>query len=179
MPDFTVKYKGKTGDFSWAIAGLLRQLAYDVTGTGSDETTNGYGISLSAKWQLGDNDIRASFTTGTGIGRYLGLNTFNGAVIDGNGELTAIDVSGMTLAYRHIWDDKFRSNLIYSYGAADNDPVLTGNATKSTQRVAVNLMYQAEQRLTFGAEFSKAMREVENGADGDLTRLQFMAMYSF
>lgn len=179
MPDFTVKYKGKTGDVSWAVAGLVRQLAYDVSGTGSDETTNGYGVSVSAKWQLGDNDVRASFTNGKGIGRYMGLNTFNGAVIDANGELEAIKTSGMTLAYRHVWNDKYRSNLVYSYGSADNDTVLTGNATKSTQRIGFNIMYQAEQRLTFGAEISKAMREVENGADGDLTRLHFMAMYSF
>lgn len=179
MPDFTVKYKGKNGDLSWAVAGLVRQLAYDVTGTGSDETTNGYGISVSGKWQLGANDIRASFTSGKGIGRYMGLNTFNGAVIDANGELEAIDVMGATLAYRHVWNDKFRSNLIFSRGWADNDPVLTGNATKSTQRIGLNLMYQAEQRLTFGAEISQATRELENGVDGDLTRLHFMAMYSF
>lgn len=179
MPDFTVKYKGKSGDLTWAVAGLVRQLAYDVTGTGSDETTNGYGISLSAKYQLGKDDIRASFTTGSGIGRYMALNTYNGAVINANGELEAIDVSGFTLAYRKVWNDKYRSNLVYSYGAADNDVALTGNATKSTQRVGINLMYQAEQRLTFGAEFSTSMRELEGGADGDLTRLQFMAMYSF
>lgn len=180
MPDFTAKYVGKSGDFSYSIAGLVRQLAYDVDGDGNDETTSGYGVSVGAKWQLGKNDIRASFQTGSGFGRYLGLNLFNGAVIDANGDLEAIDSSGVTLAYRHVWNDTTRTNLVYSRGWADNDVALTGNTvTEYTQRIGANFMYSPVQNVTFGAELSRATRETEVYADGDMTRLQFMAMYSF
>ena len=35
------------------------------------------------------------------------------------------------------------------------------------------------KNLTLGGELALANRENESGADGDLTRLQFMAMYKF
>lgn len=180
VPDVTAKYTGKSGNFSYSLAGIVRQLAFDVDSDGNDETATGYGVSLGAKWQLGEHDIRASYQTGSGLGRYLGLNTYNGAVIDANGELEAIDASGLTLAYRHVWSSKFRSNFVYSRGWADNDVALTGNAvTEFTQRLGTNLMYSPASNLTFGVELSRATRENEAGLDGDLTRLHFMAMYTF
>ncbi|KFZ28188.1 porin [Pseudidiomarina atlantica] len=180
VPDLTAKYVGKTGNVSYSIAGIVRQLAYDTNGDGSDETASGYGISVGAKWQLGKNDLRASFQTGTGLGRYLGLNTHNGAVIDANGDLETIDSSGVTFAYRHVWNEKARSNFVYSRGWADNDVNLLGNAvTEYTQRLGVNYMYSPAANLTFGAELSQATRETEAGVQGDMTRLHFMAMYSF
>lgn len=180
MPDLTAKYVGKSGDLSYSIAGIARQLAHDVDGDGSDETASGYGISVGAKWQLGKNDIRASFQTGSGFGRYLGLNTFNAAVVDANGDLETIDSSGVTFAYRHMWSEKARSNFVYSRGWADNDTTLTGTGvTEYTQRLGANFMYSPAKNLTFGAELSRATRETEAGVEGDMTRLQFMAMYSF
>lgn len=180
MPDFTVKYAGKSGNLSYAAAGLMRQLAYDVTQTGDDETTTGFGINLSAKMMLGENDIRASVVHGSGIGRYVGLNLFNDAAIDNNGELEAIDVTGVTFAYRHVWNETTRSNFVFSRGWTDNDVNIVGTAgTDHSQRIAFNVMYSPAPRVTFGAEISQASRETESGVEGDLNRLHFMAMYSF
>lgn len=181
MPDFTAKFSGKSGNLSYSVAGLVRQLAYDVDGDGSDETASGLGINIAAKYVLGNgNDIRVSASTGSGFGRYLGLNTFNGAVIDASGDLEAVDSSGITFAYRHQWNEKTRSNFVYSRGWADNDAALVGaGATESTQRIGFNVMHSPAKNVTFGAELSQATREVESGTDGDMTRLQFMAMYSF
>ncbi|RUO71562.1 porin [Pseudidiomarina salinarum] len=180
LPDLTVKYKAKSGDFSYALAGIVRQLAHDTDNDGDDETAGAYGVSLSGKWQLGSDDIRASVTAGSGLGRYLGLNTFNGAVIQADGSLEAIDSMGLTFAWRHAWSEKARSSLVYSRGWADNDTNLVGTGvTESTQRIGVNYMYSPANNLTFGGEISRATREIESGVDGDMTRLQFMAMYSF
>ncbi|MBR9907089.1 MAG: porin [Gammaproteobacteria bacterium] len=181
MPDFTAKWKNKTGNLSYSVAGLVRQLAYDIDGDGSDETTAGYGITIGAKYAFdGGNDIRASFTTGKGIGRYLGLNTYNGAYVTPGNNLESLGVSGVTFAYRHHWTDTTRSNFVYSRGWADNKDNLEGSlATEFTQRIGVNVMHSVDKKLTFGGEVSLAKRENEAGQDGDLTRLQFMAMYSF
>jgi hypothetical protein len=51
--------------------------------------------------------------------------------------------------------------------------------TESTRSIRANLMYDWVKNLTLGGEFTLANREVESGADGDMTRLQFMAMYKF
>lgn len=182
VPDVTFKYTGKTDNLTWQASALLRQLAYDVPQTGDDETTFGYGVSLGAKYTFGMDDIRASITTGSGLGRYLGLNTWNGAYIDSNGELEAIDSTGISFAYRHFWTEKLRSNVVYSRGWADNDGELlaqAGDMTEYTQRLAFNLMYSPASNLTFGAEISQANRETEAELDGDLNRLQLMAMYKF
>ncbi|MGM0906573.1 MAG: DcaP family trimeric outer membrane transporter [Pseudomonadota bacterium] len=181
-PDVTFKYTGKADNLTWQASALLRQLTYDVSQTGDDETTFGYGVSFGAKYTFGMDDIRASVTTGSGLGRYLGLNTWNGAYIDSNGELEAIDSTGVSFAYRHFWSEKLRSNVVYSRGWADNDGevlALAGDMTEYTQRIAFNLMYSPASNLTFGAEISKANRETEANVDGDLNRLQLMAMYSF
>jgi hypothetical protein len=180
MPDVTFKYTGKSDNLTWQASTLLRQLTYDVNGDGDDETEFGYGVSLGAKYSFGMDDIRASITTGTGLGRYLALNQWNGAVIDANGDLEAIDSTGISFAYRHFWTDKIRSNVIYSRGWADNPETLVGGgATEYSQRLAFNVMYSAASNLTFGAEISKAQRETEAGIDGDLNRVQFMAKYAF
>ncbi|WP_286823026.1 MULTISPECIES: DcaP family trimeric outer membrane transporter [unclassified Idiomarina] len=184
VPDVTFKYTGKTDNLTWQASALLRQLAYDVPQTGDDETTFGYGVSLGAKYTFGMDDIRASITTGSGLGRYLGLNTWNGAYIDSNGELEAIDSTGVSFAYRHFWTEKLRSNVVYSRGWADNDEELLASVnpatyTEYTQRLAFNLMYSPASNLTFGAEISQANRETEANVDGDLNRLQLMAMYKF
>jgi len=181
-PDVTFKYTGKTDNLTWQASALLRQLTYDVSQTGDDETTFGCGVSFGAKYTFGMDDIRASVTTGSGLGRYLGLNTWNGAYIDSNGELEAIDSTGVSFAYRHFWSEKLRSNVVYSRGWADNDGevlALAGDMTEYTQRLAFNLMYSPASNLTFGAEISKANRETEASVDGDLNRLQLMAMYKF
>lgn len=185
MPDVTFKYTGKSDNLTWQASALLRQLTYDVTQTGDDETTFGYGLSFGAKYTFGMDDIRASITTGSGLGRYLGLNTWNGAYIDGNGELEAIDSTGISFAYRHFWTEKVRSNIVYSRGWTDSDEALLatlapGTAyTEYTQRLAFNVMYSPASNLTFGAEISQANRETEANVDGDLNRLQLMAMYKF
>ncbi|WP_404401846.1 porin [Idiomarina seosinensis] len=182
MPDVTFKYTGTADNLVWQASALLRQLSYDVGTTGDDETTFGYGVSFGARYSFGMDDIRASVTTGSGIGRYLGLNLFNGAYIDANNELEAIDSTGVSFAYRHFWTEQVRTNVVYSRGWSDNDDAmlnLTGDTTEYSQRLAVNLMYSPDPSLTFGAEISQANRETEAGIDGDLNRLQFMAMYKF
>lgn len=180
MPDLVAKYAGKSGSVSYSVAGIVRQLAYDVAGDNDEETETGYGLNVAAKFMLGQNDVRASAVYGSGLGRYMGLNTFNDAVITADGDLEAVDIAGFTLAYRHVWSDTTRSNIVFARGWSDNDTALSGTTgTESTQRVAFNIMYSPTPRVTFGAEISNANRELEDGTDGDLNRLHFMAMYSF
>jgi hypothetical protein len=167
------------GDAKISFIGLFRQLAYD-NGSTIDDTTNGYGLSVSGMWKLGADDLKFVFNTGSGLGRYIGLNIANGAVVDENGELEAIDSTGIAVAYRHFWNDKLRSSFIYSRIDIDNDVDLTGaGASKESSRVAVNLMYSPAPKLTFGGEISRAEREEESGADGTMTRLQFTAKLAF
>lgn len=181
IPDLALRYnlKGDWGTFS--AAATLRQLAYQNDAAGIDDKTTGYGISLTGKLMVGaKDDFRWQVNTGKGLGRYIGLNTTNGAVLDAAGDLHGIDVSGFYGSFRHFWNDQWRSNLTYGYLAVDNDTALTGmGVTKNASSIHFNLLYSPQPKLTFGAEFLFADREIESGADGDLTRLQFSAKYAF
>jgi len=179
LPDFVIRHNLKNGDLNLVTAILARQLAYN-DGAGIDSTTSSYGLSISGKLMLGADDIRFGINTGSGLGRYIGINVANGAVIDANGELEAIDSTAYYLAYRHIWNNKWRSNLTYSAISIDNDITLTGTAvTESTSSVRANLFYTVSNNFSVGGEFAHATREIESGADGDMDRLQFTAKLSF
>lgn len=182
MPDVVARYNAKGDWGTFSISGLAREMAYD-TGT-FDDSTYAYGISVSSKIMLGaKNDLRITVSTGDGIGRYLALNTFNDVVLtagDGTAELDTISATGAAIAYRHWWNDKWRSNFIFAGLEGDNDTDYTGTgATKSTSSGSVNLLYQAASKMLFGVELRYAKREVESGLEGDLTRLQFTAKYDF
>ena len=180
LPDFVARYNLKNNDLSLTLAGLLRQLTIN-DGTTNDSAT-GWGISVTGKYMIGKNDIRFGLNTGGGLGRYLAINTSAGAAVDNNNQLEAIDSLGLFASYRHHWNQKYRSNFIYSALDVDNNTNLSGignGTTKGTWSARANLMFDWAKNLTLGGELTLANREIESGADGDLTRLQFMAMYKF
>jgi len=181
LPDFVARYNLKHNDLSLALAGLVRQLTYNDGGTVNDSTT-GWGISVTGKYMIGKDDIRFGLNTGGGLGRYIGLNVANGAAVDNNDQLEAIDSLGLFASYRHIWNAKYRSNFTYSMIDIDNNtslPGVGGGTTKGTWSARANLMFDWVKNLTLGGELALANREEEDGTDGDMTRLQFMAMYKF
>jgi hypothetical protein len=180
-PDVVLRYnlKGDWGGFT--AAGIVRQLAYENNAASIDDKTTGWGISLSGKFVFGNkDDFRWMATTGSGMGRYMALNTANGAVLDMDGNLHAIDSSGIFGSYRHLWSDKWRSNLTLGYLSVDNDTDLTGmGVTKNASSLHANLIYSPQPKLDFGIELLLADREIESGADGDMTRVQFSAKYAY
>ncbi|MDF2178122.1 DcaP family trimeric outer membrane transporter [Aliiglaciecola sp. CAU 1673] len=179
VPDLVLRYTHKASWGHVSGAALVRQLAYD-DGSSIDTTETAAAFSLSAKINLGKDDLRLMYNAGSGMGRYLGINTANGAVLNASGELESIDSSGGSIAYRHVWNEQWRSTLSYAFFSADNDVALTGSGvTKDTQSMRVNAIFSPTPELSFGLEYSHAEREIESGLDGDMDRLQFSAKYSF
>ena len=189
MPDLVARYNGTQGGLDWSLAGVVRQLAYDargVTGTLADEETDyGYGLSLSGVWQLGADDLRFMFSYGDAMGRYLGLNAFDDAYVgnSGDGNIETFNQWGTYVAYRHHWNPSWRSTLSLSAMGADNPPVtnfLPAEAlAKSYQSFHANLFYAAAPGLLFGGEVMYAGRELQDGRDGDMMRLQMAVKYVF
>jgi hypothetical protein len=179
VPDLVGRYN-MSGDWgSFTVAGILRQLRYD-NNAGIKDTETGWGISASGKFTFGKDDFRWMASAGSGMGRYIGLNTANGAVLDENGNLNAIDSWGIFGSFRHFWNDQWRSNLTLGYLSVDNDTDLTGmGVTKDASSIHVNLIYSPVPKMDFGFEVMYADREYESGADGDMTRMQFSAKYAF
>ncbi|WP_045826842.1 DcaP family trimeric outer membrane transporter [Teredinibacter turnerae] len=183
LPDFIARYNLKAGGLDMAFAGLARELSYNTEGSGGniDSSTTSFGLSITGKYTFPNkSDLRFGVNTGSGMGRYIGLNVANGAVLDADGELEAIDSTAAYIAYRHMWNAKWRSNVTYSAIEIDNDTDLTGmGVTSSTSSVRVNLFYSPVPALSFGGEVAVANRELESEVDGSMTRLQFTAKLGF
>jgi len=181
LPDFTARYAVSRPWGDVQFAGLLRQLKYQNPATDIDSTATGWGLSASTKVKVGTNDdIRLMVTGGEGIGRYVGLNFSNDAVLDSSGELEAIGVVAGFAAYRHVWAPGWRSSLIWSAQNVDNDTSITGLAVnRSAQSIHANLIWSPVKAFDVGAELMFADREIESGANGDMTRLILFAKYGF
>jgi hypothetical protein len=182
LPDLTARYAVARPWGEASIAGIVRQLAYETTGVGAiDSSTLGWGLSAAARIKVGErDDLRLMLSGGEGIGRYIGLNFANDAVLDATGELEAIGVVAGFVSYRHIWTPQWRSNLTWSAQNVDNDRSLIGLATnKSAQSLRGNLIWTPLPALDLGAEVMFGERELESGASGEMTRLQVFAKYGF
>lgn len=179
MPDLVARYNFKGARSNISVAAIARNLAYQAGAI--DDTASGFGVSLTGKFMVGANDdIRFNINSGSGMGRYAGLNTANGAVLNAAGNLETIDSTSGAVSYRHVWNDMWRSNFIYSSFSADNDTTLTGTGVTSTVSSAqINLLYSPASKMTFGIGYLQANREIESGLDGDLGRLIFTAKYAF
>ncbi|NNF39778.1 MAG: porin [Woeseiaceae bacterium] len=178
IPDFVARYTARLDNGYIKAAALLRQLDYRTDTVDDSETA--FGLSLSGKHLLGDDDIRWMATMGSGTGRYLGLNTSNGAVLDVNGNLNAIDQWGGFVSYRHFWQPQWRSNFTISYLSNDNDTALTGTGvTRDVFSLHANLLYEPVEKMTVGGEIMYAERTLESSLSGDMTRLLLSAKYAF
>ncbi len=179
LPDFTARYTHNANWGNFVVTALARQLTYKVGGVDADETS--FGVSASGMVKLGQDNLKFMLTQGKGLGRYVGLNVARGAVLNGD-DLDAIDSTSGFIAYQHKWNSQWRSTFLYSFLSADNDENLLamyGDPTESSQSYSANILYSPVKRLTFGAEFKHAERELESGVDGDLDRLQFSVKYAF
>ena len=186
IPDITARYAWKGAWGHIAVAGLARELKYERLATttlaGIDADTWSMAGSLSGKFMIGKDDIRFMLLGGN-LGRYVGLNFTTDAVLTSNGgdaDLETIDGFAGSIAYRHVWSDKWRSNVYFAMGDYDNDAGYTGGrVNKSSESWTFNTWYTPLPKLDIGAEFRHAVRELENGDDGSLDRLQFTTRYSF
>ncbi len=187
IPDLVARYNGKAGDLDWSLAAIGRQLSFEArsdanTEVASDETY-GYGLSLSGKWHLGQDDLRFMVSYGDALGRYLGLNSFNDGYIDTNGEIGKIDQVGAFVAYRHYWSNEWRSSFSLSASQASNPSTAefaaSDSLAKAYQSVHLNLQYLPAPKLMLGGELMYGSKELEDGRDGDMYRFQFAAKYAF
>jgi len=185
LPDLTARYgwKGDWGTFG--IGGLMRSLkvqrAGTVTVSAIDDSELAGALTAGGKWVLGkSDDLRYQVTVGNGFSRYIGLGITADTEIGADGDLDALGGVAGYLGWRHVWSPKVRTNLIYAHSRYDNSIASTGGgATESVQSIRANVFYSPLPKVDVGAEIMIGDREVESGADGRLTRVQFTTKYSF
>jgi len=183
VPDLIARYTFKMDGGSYVrVAGLLRSLKVGPAAGGSQADEMGFGVSGSAKFVFGGgDDLRAMATFGDGIGRYVGL----GFVLDGyidavTEEIETTEMLAWFVSYRHLWNDKWRSNIMYGTNSMDyNDNTQAAGFNDSGTSFHVNLIHNVLPKLDVGAEVIWGEREIVSGTDGDFTRFMVSAKYAF
>lgn len=182
LPDFILKgtFKQPWGQLS--LGGVLRQLRYD-NGIDSTDKVGGFGSFAGIIKTFGKDDLRFQLNYGNAIGRYQ-YTLFGDGILKADNSLDTLTQWGGFVAYRHFWMEGLRSNVVYSYGRADNNMDLfntsaAGIMNKNIQTGHLNLVWSPVPKIDLGLEYIYGYREVENGQDGKLNRIQFGAQYNF
>ena len=181
VPDLIARYTFKLDGGSYVrVAGLVRSIKVGSAASQVDET--GFGVSASAKFKFGSgDDLRAMITAGEGVGRYIGLGfVLDGYIDDTTGQIETADALAWFVSYRHLWNSKWRSNIMYGATSVDyTDDLQAGAFNDNASSFHANLIYNVLPKLDVGAEVIWGEREVVNGTDGDFTRFQISAKYAF
>ncbi|TVP53438.1 MAG: hypothetical protein EA349_13700 [Halomonadaceae bacterium] len=185
LPDLIMRYRFEEAVGNYSIALVLRELSYSDSeqnlGSSSRESDYGYAMAFSARMPVtsAGHDLRAQLNVGNALGRYLGLNAFQAAQIDDDGELKLIDQVGGFVAYRHQWSGQWRSNLALSAAHADNPSSVSPDTARRYHSAHLNLIHSPIPELELGGELIWGQREDESGATGELNRLQLSARFHF
>ncbi len=113
------------------------------------------------------------------MGRYTTRHAVRSGQIGGDSSIELIDQWSGVLALRHHWSDRWRSNFAVSVSEADNPDTVAVTTSKRVQSAHANLIWQVAKPLSLGGELIYGDREIENGDDGNLKRVQFTAKYAF
>lgn len=179
LPDMIIRanFDSTFGHFS--LAGLGRQLIVD-SGLYDDETYGG-ALSATASIPLFDKDkMVMQFNYGNALGRYMEAEFADAYINPVTHNIETSTQWGGLVSYQHYWTNSLRSNLVYSYAERDNDlDSVSDTADSIYQSVHANLLWSPVSQVNIGLEYIFATREIENGEDGDINRLQLGFQYSF
>lgn len=164
MPDLVFNYRtGFSNGNSLSFVASVREAENEF----NDDSEVLAGIAASGKIMLGKNDIRLNAHYGEGWAAHTQVgNDFE------NGD--AISQYGVTAAYRHVFDDKNRSSIQYTYAEVDDI------AKTDYQSVHVNFIHNITKNMEVGIEW----RQYDMSPDAsrgfqDKSQVEVMAMYKF
>jgi hypothetical protein len=198
IPDLTtqVRYNGDWGHIQ--LAGILRKVAYDTTGTPHNEPKNsklGWGINGSANVKTWGKDVlHLQAVYGEGIASYMNdggtdlapkalavvSQPIVGAPIPPSSlRGDVVPLLGLVAYYDHYWSDTLSSSLGWSMVDVDNTSFQSGDAFNSAQYASANLLWTPAPQILMGAELLWGNRKDFNGHRGDDTRVQVSVKYSF
>ncbi len=182
IPDIVGKIKISDSWGNLSIAGVVREINGDgKIVAGSNDKQWGAAISISGRLFISSqNNLRFALSYGNALGKYASSNAFNDATIDNAGKINLTEIIGFHLAYQHWWTSTLRSSLAIGAAYADQD---TSTAAMTINKMFasshLNLMWSPLRKMTLGFEWLHGYRELENGNDGHMDRLQFSAIYKF
>ncbi|RZI43180.1 hypothetical protein EGT07_10060 [Herbaspirillum sp. HC18] len=178
--------------FDWgtvSVRAVSHELRVD-DGRSIDASRRGYGLAASGMYKTFDNDFMTwTVTGGNGIGRYF--NYIEGAFYDaGSNRILMEKALGVVLGYQHKPSETIRYNFALGYQKNfDNDYTDFARANGlDSGRFGINRkLWQAHlgfiwtpiKGVDIGTEYIGGRRTTLAGEEGDMSRINFSAKYSF
>ena len=182
LPDLVAKIEF-SGDWgNWSISGMAREIRNDSNiASITDDSTWGGAMSTSGRIRLGDQDnLRFNLSYGNSLGRYLSFNGFNDGVIADNGRIILTEIFGGYLAYQHWWTEDLRSTISAGFAHANNSVIINPSLINETfYSTHLNLIWSPSLNAAIGIEWLHGYRELEDGQNGTLDRIQLTSIYKF
>lgn len=173
----------KSGD--WGVVTLSAMTAVNQYFDNGDDTkakiSAGGALSLIINTNKRDH-LNLFAVAGSGVANFisdLSGNGYNGILEKNAEQLELLNSYGGFIAYTHFWNDKWSSNLIYSYVGLEKTIMLPDQAFKQSNYALGNLFYQPSDHLIFGVEYIWGDLFTQNNSTGDANRLQFLAQINF
>jgi hypothetical protein len=182
IPEFIGKVQFSKLWGNWSLATMLREINADgkMINSQSDKKWGG-AISAAGRILLPKQDnLRFTLSYGNALARYVSFNAFDDATIDNTGSINLTEIISGYLAYQHWWTRTLRSSFVVGTAYANQDtskvPTTVDKLFVSTH---VNLVWSPGFKSTVGLEWLHGYRQLENGKNGQLNRLQLSAIYKF
>ncbi len=186
FPDVTGAVRFNVGRSTLEAAGLVRFLHID--NPLAVDSATGWAVIFNGNIPtFGKDEFKFQLYRGDGFGRYIGGLGEHGDAMLINGKIQTITRTGATVAYRHYWTPKLRSNLILSGVKTTNPSILltasppvseTSLANRNSTLVC-NLIWSPVPNVKFGPEYGYGERRIQNGKSGHLHHVGFYAQYNF
>ncbi|MFM1896074.1 MAG: hypothetical protein RLZZ385_1148, partial [Pseudomonadota bacterium] len=125
------------------------------------------------------HNLRFMVSHGNGLGRHVTLATYGDAALADDGRRQLITVSSAVVAYQHYWTNRLRSTAAYGWSRARLPDWVDGAQTRQARHGNLNLVWTLRPDTSLGLEAMVAGREVRDGRDGRLRRLQATLRVNF
>lgn len=169
-PDFIARLRLEPDWGEFQVAGLLRQLGFQPTGS-SVITDTAWGFNFTGSALLtSSTKSYYQITFGEGIGSYRGSPD---VVATGPTSGEILPIFAWLVGLKHEWTDRLNSNFTFSIVALEDLPGQDPTNLKSTSYMAVNLIHNPYERVFWGVEYLYGIREDVSGASGNANRMQF------
>jgi hypothetical protein len=199
-PDIFVDTTGDTGAdqrsrapdggfaISWApgelghlrMSTIFRSIAVDGEDFSNDDVF-GWGINASGNLKLTSKDnAQFWFVYGEGVGGMGNDTSFvdSDAAFKASGNLEALEYWSTMIALTHQWSPQWSSTLTHGYVNLENTAMQAGGAYHESHYGSINIVYQMFKRLRVGIEGLYGYKEVNDGRDNDIFRIQAGAAFS-
>ncbi|GAB5477907.1 MAG: hypothetical protein Marn2KO_13740 [Marinobacter nauticus] len=176
MPAVTARYEGSADALSFAVAGLVKQNAYEDENADADDSAMGYGMFGAAKFKASDMvSIQGALNYTDGANAYLYQSGSADAYLDGE-DLETISGYGASIGTSLSLGNGRSVNL--TYGMVELDVENDGDE-ETRSNIIANYMWTPVKSVMMGVEYQYWKTETKGGDSEDANRLMFAAQYNF